>query len=333
MTNQITPIQLHITNTCNLRCKHCYHDSHSNSGALNAWEWKKIILDGIELCNEIGTQPLFIFAGGEPILCPFLAEFVRFIREKNPQALVAILTNGTLLSADSLNGIPTDVAIQVSIDGPDATRHDFQRGNGSFEAAKMGIREAQKIGFQVQISTVLSRRTAKWISEFFRLADNLGVQGQNFTRLIPAGQGKVLQETKSDAPILGIELRDAYREIVFQSEKWNVPTNTSQPLFQLIKPNLGANGGFGFSINIDHQGNFKPSARNNQNIGNVRKKPLNEIFFKSKIMNSLRNGNFVGCKKCSHRFRCGGDRNAAHASSGNFLGRDPGCWNSENYNA
>ena len=35
--------QLDITNACNLTCAHCYHDNHSNRGALDFAGWRRIL--------------------------------------------------------------------------------------------------------------------------------------------------------------------------------------------------------------------------------------------------------------------------------------------------
>jgi MoaA/NifB/PqqE/SkfB family radical SAM enzyme len=37
------PIQLDITNLCNLRCTHCYHPHHNNQGALSLAQWLDIL--------------------------------------------------------------------------------------------------------------------------------------------------------------------------------------------------------------------------------------------------------------------------------------------------
>jgi radical SAM protein with 4Fe4S-binding SPASM domain len=322
----ITPIQLHVTNACNLRCRHCYHESHSNVGALRFDDWKRIVAEASALCNAVGTQPLYIFAGGEPILCSFLPDLYSFACDLNSNARFALLTNGILLTAQNLARLPNDISIQVSIDGPDAASHDFQRGEGSFEKTVCGIKTALALGFEVQISTVLSTRTSQLVDSFFQLSSRLGVQGHNFTRLIPTGHGRALEASRDDVPLLGATLRDAFSAIIFSSKKWNVPTNTAQPLFNLLDPELGASGGFGFSVNVDHKGNLKPSARNDYIIGNVLEKSLAKLFLDDELMNSMREGNFTKCIGCPHRFRCSGDRNAAYAESGSFLASDPGCW-------
>ncbi len=40
----------------------------------------------------------------------------------------------------------------------------------------------------------------------------------------------------------------------------------------------------------------------------------------------MRLGHIEKCGSCPEYNHCGGDRNAAYAENGNFLGPDPGCW-------
>jgi MoaA/NifB/PqqE/SkfB family radical SAM enzyme len=57
---------------------------------------------------------------------------------------------------------------------------------------------------------------------------------------------------------------------------------------------------------------------------------MEDLFISNPIYQSLKKGNVEGCGSCSKFSFCGGDRNAAYAHSGNFLGRDPGCWLTDN---
>lgn len=98
------------------------------------------------------------------------------------------------------------------------------------------------------------------------------------------------------------------------------------PLMHLIHPKLGGYGHFSSGIVIDYKGNLKISIRSNKIIGNVLKDNLEQLYFQNPIMENLRNKKIAGCQGCPHINNCGGDRNIAYATYGDFLASDPGCW-------
>ncbi len=95
----------------------------------------------------------------------------------------------------------------------------------------------------------------------------------------------------------------------------------------LLGADLGGNNSFGFDgLVVDYQGNLKISSRTDALIGNVLEHGLKNLFLSDKTLNALRARKIKKCGTCIHYSRCGGDRNAAFAATGSFLGEDPGCW-------
>lgn len=241
---------------------------------------------------------------------------------------MTVLTNGTLIRKDRLSmfeGLRVD--FQVSLDGPDAERHDQKRGKGSFERSKKGIALLKSNGYSVTSLAILSKITSEWIPEFFATAKYLQLDGMNFTRLIKQGTGKELVESGEDAPLNADELKCAFEQIAKCTIDFNVTTNTAKPLYHLLNQELGRNGRFGFQgLVVDYKGNLKVSSRVGFVVGNVLRDGLKNLFLKHPVFVALRDGDVEGCGGCKFYQRCGGDRNAAYAEFGSFLARDPGCW-------
>jgi radical SAM protein with 4Fe4S-binding SPASM domain len=189
-----------------------------------------------------------------------------------------------------------------------------------------GLKKLQNANIPVHFLAVLSRKTSSEIPEFFELAKKFNVPGMSFTRLISVGFAKKLTADGEDAPLKPMELKEAYTKILRESARTGVQTNLRAPLFRLLDRRLGANGLFGEGIVIDHQGNMVASSRSRIVLGHAIDDGLENIFFKNPIYQALRNGNIEICGKCRFYSTCGGDRNAAFAESGNYLGADPGCW-------
>ena len=70
-------IQWHITDRCNLRCKHCYmYSGKAYSNELSLDQWKEIIKSYID--NE-GRE--IIFCGGEPLILKNFSELIKCTKE------------------------------------------------------------------------------------------------------------------------------------------------------------------------------------------------------------------------------------------------------------
>ncbi len=322
------PLQLDITNMCNLRCVHCYHPHHNNQGALSLENWKGVVLQYKELIKKMHYRPLLIICGGEPLASPDLLPLLSFIKQELPLASTSILTNGTLAKEpllSKLKGFP-NLQFQVSLDGPDSFRHDQIRGEGNFKKSLSGIRALRSRGFEVNVLSVLSSKTSQWMEDFFRLAKDEGFKSMNFVRFIPEGYGRKLLEAHEDQPLLGSSLKLAYQNILRYMAKYEVGSKTQVPLFDLVVPGLGRSGRFWESIVVDYQGYIVASSRSKVRLGHAFHEGIEDIFLHHPVYQSLRSGKVDVCGECPLYNVCGGDRNAAFAASGNFLGPDPGCW-------
>ncbi len=321
-------IQLDITNACNLRCTHCYHPDHKNSGAINFHSWKTILDQYNQLLRKLHLKPRILLCGGEPTLSNHFKPIIEEISSRWPGTSITILSNGTLINDELVSFLKTfNIRFQISLDGPDAIRHDQIRGTGSFKKATTGIEMLISNKFRVVILTVLSKRSEAWISDFFQIAKKLNVLSMNFTRFIPQGTGRTLVEQNIDRPLTPLELKSAMLEILNCSNINDINTNTNTPLYNLINPNLGMNSQFGFQgLVINYKGELKVSSRTNFILGNLLNENLCDLFLKHPLLESLRNGEIEICGSCNHYNKCGGDRNSAYANSGSFKSQDPGCW-------
>lgn len=321
-------VQLDITNVCNLKCKHCYQDGHAVGADLGFMDWCRVFDQYDALTQKLHLIPHFCLSGGEPTASPIFSAILDEIHRRWPKASVAVLTNGTCLSVEKVKHMAAHkVEVQVSVDGPDACRNDFIRGQGSFSKAIGGVKALRESGIIPTFQAVLSSRTAPWVEEFFELAAELQVGAMNFTRFVPQGKGKMLEKDSGEKPLHGKDLRDAYMAILRASNKAKVHTGTNLPLFVLISPELGAHGKFGFQgLVIDYRGNLKVSSRADYCLGNIFKSGLEELFLRHPLMEDLRNGKIEVCGSCAYYDRCGGDRNASFVEFGSFTKKDPGCW-------
>ena len=325
---KVMALQIDNTNACNLSCAHCYHAHHQNKGAISFDDWCNVISQYKAMIEKLHLSPSIILCGGEPTISPMLLPILQKVDEYWPGVHISILTNGTRLTDSLLGKLKKyNVEFQISLDGPDAARHDEVRGAGNFAKATDAVRRAKAQGFDVFLLAILSKKTSLWIEEFFSMAKDLGVNQMNFTRFITQGAGAELESSGADRALRPQELKGALTNIWFISQNAAVRTNTDQALYNLIDPRLGASEKYGFQgLVIDYKGNLKVSSRADFIVGNVLAQGLENLFLNSSVLRDLRRAKIEKCGDCSHFRRCGGSRNASFASSGSFLKADPGCW-------
>jgi MoaA/NifB/PqqE/SkfB family radical SAM enzyme len=103
-----------------------------------------------------------------------LGELVDYVRKKGMTPSIA--TNGYYLHDLLRSGKLKNVEwIMVSIDWPDAERHDKYRGIKVFDRAVEGIKTAIEMKKQAFISTVVTKENIHCMEEMLTFAQNLGV--------------------------------------------------------------------------------------------------------------------------------------------------------------
>ncbi|MDR1589063.1 MAG: radical SAM protein [Oscillospiraceae bacterium] len=92
----LTYYEYHVTDHCNLKCKHCGHFSNLVAAPVycDLEQYKKDVKRLGELFWNVARLRLM---GGEPLLNPELPEFIRVTRETFPVADLHVVTNGLLI--------------------------------------------------------------------------------------------------------------------------------------------------------------------------------------------------------------------------------------------
>ena len=119
------------TQTCNLRCVHCYAGSECKSyeGEMSSGEAKAMIDD----LSAFGA-PVLLFSGGEPCMREDVVELMQHAKDRGMR--VVLSTNGTLITPE-LAARFADVGLSyvgVSLDGARETHDEFRGLPGSFDA-------------------------------------------------------------------------------------------------------------------------------------------------------------------------------------------------------
>jgi len=334
-------IQWHLTERCNLRCHHCYQGRrppqemtadevrHEIDGATEMFQaWEKE--------HGIRVAPSVHFTGGEPLLFKGLCEVIAYAKEKGYG--LAMMTNGSLFNRDEAKkASQLEISdIQVSLEGPPPL-HESIRGKGSFKRMTRGVEHLVEAGNRVSANVTLSRLNDDQIEETAETARKMGFYGIGLSRVVPCGRGKSL----INSLLTPEEVKSAYQKI----QSLNRPpfeVVTGDPLAGTllgIKPTPGCNltlsgCSAGFSgVTITSDGSVMPCRRIGLVAGNLRTKPLREIWASSELFWRLRKRkNYKGkCGACSFWPSCRGCRAVAYnysAAQGkpDLFADDPQCW-------
>jgi radical SAM protein with 4Fe4S-binding SPASM domain len=142
----IKRVLLHITDQCNLSCKHCYITSYKGTN----FSFDKLKRD---------------ITGGEPFLFREFESYISLLANETDLKISSIFTNGTLLAKNvallyKLYSYNKDLLFYISLDGYKDS-HDAFRGNGTYGKALNGATLLKEIGFKVHINTILHNRVSE----------------------------------------------------------------------------------------------------------------------------------------------------------------------------
>lgn len=321
--------EIRVTRACNLRCRHC-------SVAAGSPAEKELTREEIEgvLDDLAGMGALYVvFTGGEPLLRPDITDLVAYASSRGLQP--SIDTNGLLLTSEAAEdlkraGVST---VQVSLDGAKKT-HEAIRGEGSYDGAVSGIKNALSQGIYTTINFTISRMNQGDLEDVIELARELGVRALSMERFTPTGRGAEMRDALQSPEEFKKSL-----ETLFSAE--GLRTSSTDPLSIFLKDGFvarysgdelgkricgGCTAGVA-AITISYDGQVYPCPKLEVPCGNIRDRGLPEIWAENRVINRLRFRELNGaCGTCRWRNLCGGCRAVAMAESGNYLGEDPGCF-------
>ncbi|MBI4333374.1 MAG: radical SAM protein [Chloroflexi bacterium] len=333
-------VQWHLTERCNLKCRHCYQET--SAGEMTYEETCRAM--GEVACAvqswvreyDMSISPSFHFSGGEPLMKRGLLTILECARTAGFSA--SLMSNGTLMTRDiALQLRRLGIGdVQVSLDGLEAV-HDSIRGRGAFRQTLRGISHLLEAGIDTNVNVTISRVNLFQLDGLVRLGEDLGVSAVTFSRLVPCGRGKELgQQVLSPQELAGFF--DTVRRLAAGSK---VAVITRDPLAAVAHldgevpegefPVAGCAAGV-FGVTIAADGAIMPCRRMDLTIGNVRNNDFRRVWAESPVLWSLRSRQEYhdGCDSCRYWTVCRGCRavalaHARAAGKEDYLGPDPQC--------
>ena len=307
-----------FTNACNLQCKHCYNASGKRRPDELTLEAAMQVADKLAAAGTTAVN----FGGGECCLRPDFIPLCQYLRGKGMK--ISYTTNGTLFEKiEPYLDLFHDVG--VSIDFPDAARHDDFRGlPGTYEKAIATLRQLVERKVHNELVTCITKQNYRDLPGLHALAKSLNVDYWRLNRFRANGRGIVNEE---ELALSQEDLREAYAYLArFMRKNAPVP----EPLFRAAFGGSyimeGDPSGFS-AFRIQPTGEVSPSVFLAESGGNITHAGLEEIMH-SPVFEAIRDRTPVGkCAACPAYGHCkGGDAGASFLAYGHFNGPDPLCW-------
>ncbi len=323
LSSSLFTLQWHITQACDLHCKHCYDRSERSPLTL---EKGLAILDDLRaFCRSRQVKGQVSFSGGNPLLYPHFTELYRAATERGFGT--AVLGNPAPRGRiEELLEIQRPNFFQVSLEGlPD--HNDAIRGPGHFERVMEFLGVLRELRIYSMVMLTLTRDN---LDQVLPLAEVLRGRTDSFTfnRLSQVGEGAKLQLPSPEA-------YSAFLEAYLKAEETNPILALKDNLINILYHRQGGDPfggctGFGCGaafnfLTVLPDGEVHACRKFPSLIGNVSGQSLGEIY-ESEAAQRYRAGT-TACRPCPIRPVCGGCLAVVYGHGLDvFKDRDPYCF-------
>jgi selenobiotic family peptide radical SAM maturase len=320
---EVFTLQWHITQVCDLHCKHCY--DRSDRAPLPLARGLAVLDDLLAFCQSRNVRGQVSFSGGNPLLYPHFLELYQAAVDRG--FTVAILGNATTKEhLLPLLAIEKPAFYQVSLEGlPE--HNDCIRGTGYFARVMEFLDLLREQDIYSMVMLTLTRGN---MAQVLPLAELLRdkVDRFVFNRLAMVGEGSLLES----ADIPGYR---GFLEQYLAAAHENPAMGLKDNFFNLLRaekgePLLGGCAGFGCGaafnfVSLLPDGEVHACRKFPSLIGNIFDQSLAAIY-DAPAAKKYRAGS-QACRDCRLRPACGGCLAVSHGFGLDvFSERDPYCF-------
>ena len=300
-------LQWHLSEVCNLKCKHCYQDDHKYI-QLRYDELIGILNQYREFLKKINMKGHINLTGGEPLCCPLLFKILDEFKKDSKLYSFSILTNGTLIDEDMARRISfyNPEYVQISLEGGKKT-NDFIRGNGVYKKVARAVKCLKKYNIFTSISFTATSINYKEFPKVVRFAEKYGVDNVWSDRFIPLGNydKNLIMNVENTQDYLNIMRSERIR----LKNKHSKTTVSMYRALQFQKTNdfpYACTAGV-YLLTVMENGDLVPCRRMPIVVGNLLKDNMYDLYNKNEVLINLRKQVIPSdCKKCEHAELCRG---------------------------
>ncbi|MDQ1714461.1 MAG: AdoMet-dependent heme synthase [Frankiaceae bacterium] len=343
------------TRACQVACRHCRASAfpEAQPGELSSAE-------GLNLIDQVAgfgrPYPILVLTGGDCLLRADLFELIdHAVAHGVPVALSPSVTPA--LTADMVARIAGSgvKAVSISLDGASAPTHEGVRAvDHHFDDTVQAIEALVAAGLTVQVNTTVMRDNLQELADIAALVRRTGAHIWEVFFLVHVGRGVssgAISPTEHEdvchflveAARYGVIVRTVeapfFRRVVRERAAGGPPPTSAaytalatrlvellgQPTSRSSAHTAATRDGKGILF-VAHDGEVYPAGFLPVGLGNLRERPLRDIYRYDELLRRIRAADFGGrCGVCAYRDLCGGSRARAYAATGNALAEDPAC--------
>jgi len=324
-TPAVFTLQWHITQACDLHCRHCYDRSARKQVARDDGE--KILQSFRRFCDRHHLRGQVSLSGGNPLLHPDFYHLYKYAAELGLGT--AILGNPcSREELGRIKSITPPLFYQISLEGLE-TANDLIRGLGHFRRALAFLDLLSKEEIYSMVMLTLHRENQ---DELLPLARELEGRCNLFTfnRLAQTGEGQSLSgvdpEGFQDLFSQYMELSGRMEHLALKDNYFNIiKERRGEELFGGCT-GFGCGAAFNF-ISLLPDGEVHACRKFPSKIGDINESDLDTIYHSKEAM-AYRQGP-ADCADCKIRPVCRGCLAVAHGCGHDpFKKHDPYCFRS-----
>ena len=319
-------LQWHVTQNCDLHCRHCY--DRSDRQVMELSQGIKVLDDLYDFCQTHHAYTQVTFTGGNPLLYPHFNTLYKEVADRG--FMTAILGNPMPQKLiEEIVALQKPEFYQVSLEGLRA-HNDYIRGRGHFDRTLDFLDLLRELGVYSMVMLTLTRTN---MTEVLELAELLRDRVDLFTfnRLAMVGEGAALASVAPDA-------FPGFLQEYMQAAAKNPCMGLKDNLFNLLRheqgvqygggcAGYGCGAGFNF-VSLMPDGEVHACRKLPSLIGNMYQQGLAEIYH-GRLAERYRQGS-AACHHCEIRPVCGGCLAVAYGYGLDiFADMDPYCWKKE----
>jgi len=326
-------IQWHITNLCNLRCRHCYQEDFSRNRDLDWTGLQRISKNVLTTLQAWNKKTSVHLTGGEPLLKPELFLLLDDLNRNPWIEELGLITNGLFLDSrtiERLSIFPKLKKLKISLDGATPEINDIIRQKGVFDKVVETLDRIQRQGrFEIILMFTVMKSNYQDLRSYVHLCQDLGVDGMILERFIPWGRGKdILNEVLDKGQwneivkmLLGFVSLEPDRNSPLPFQAFQMSFRNGETELLGAPCVIGTDG-----LCIMPEGSVYPCRRFPVSIGNLLNHPLDTLWEKSELLEKLRHKEALKGKCSICEFKdCRGCRSLTLALTGDYLAEDPHC--------
>ncbi len=314
---QLSLVQLSISEVCNLNCKYCYAtDRREHNKPMTLDDYKAVVDDIVSHFGQVS----FSITGGEPLMNQDCFLIAAYIKSKGCDA--DLLTNATLLDESNIQKVKEYFTrVTVSLDGSTKNLHETFRGPHTYDRTQHAISLLRDYQIPYMLSMTVNKLN---ISDVENMAQKY--KGSlNFAPLFPAGNAK---NDKDDISITGKQYYQALKQASGVNPLGYCESTLDEALIcRRCKCAIG-----GAELSISASGDVYPCQLLHYPeflIGNIHERKVSEMVSSSPVIErcaKMTVDNIEGCSTCAIKYICGGAcRARSFHEGGDIMSSSPFC--------